>query len=98
MRLDASGQLIEINVPETVSCSVCSGHAERLSSAFQGEGHAYHHYQCCGDACPAAGAIVEHETGDTQRVGPVFGDRDLAVRLATQVHPESPIETGEITP
>ncbi|WP_273837521.1 hypothetical protein [Halococcus sp. PRR34] len=98
MRLDASGQLIEITVPETVSCTACSGHAERLSSAFQGEGLAYHHYQCCDDACPAAGAIVEHETGDTHRIGPVFGDRDLAVRLATQAHPDGSIKPGEITP
>ncbi|MGN8216322.1 hypothetical protein [Halococcus salifodinae] len=98
MRLDASGQLIKITVPETVSCTACDGHAERLLSTYQEEGIAYHNYWCCDDACPAAGAIIEHKTDYNHRVGPVFGDRDLAVRLATQVHLDGSTEPGEITP
>jgi hypothetical protein len=96
MRLDAAGRLLDIDVPEMVSCSACDGHAERLSSAWQGEGIAYHNYQCSEDDCPAGGTIVEHESGDHHRVGPVFGGRDLAVRLATRDHPDVLIEATEV--
>ena len=92
MRLDAAGRLLDIDVPETVRCAVCHGRADRLSSAFQGEGIAYHHYRCRAESCPAGGTIVEHETSGCHRVGPVFGDRDLAVRLATREHPDHPAE------
>lgn len=91
MNLDAAGQFIEIDAPKAVSCTVCDSRAERLSSAYQGEGIAYHNYYCRADDCPASGLIVEYEgdeSGERRRVGPVFGDRDLTVRLATRVHPE----------
>ena len=92
MRLDAAGRLLDVNAPETVRCAACNDRAERLSSAFQGEGVAYHNYRCCTGKCPAGGTIVEHETGDRHRIGPVFGDRDLAVRLAMREHPDLPAE------
>ena len=72
MRLDAAGRLIEIRAPETVNCTACDGCAERLSSAYQSRGLAYHHYRCRDDDCPAGGTIVEYENGDRRRVGPVF--------------------------
>ena len=72
MRLDAAGRLIEIRAPETVNCTACDGCAERLSSAYQSRGLAYHHYRCRDDDCPAGGTIIEHETGDHRRVGAVF--------------------------
>jgi hypothetical protein len=93
MQTDIWGRLLDIDAPETVGCTACGGHAERLSSAWQGEGIAYHNYQCRADDCPAGGTIVEHENGDERRVGPVFGSRDLAVRLAIRDHPDAPVET-----
>jgi hypothetical protein len=97
MRPDAFGQVADADAPETTQCAVCRGTAERLSSAWQGEGIAYHNYQCRTERCPAAGTLIEHENGDHQRVGPVFGDRDLAVRLATREHPDVPAEAEEVT-
>jgi hypothetical protein len=96
MRPDAFGQVIDVDTPETVQCAVCRGTAEHLSSAWQGEGIAYHNYQCRTDRCPAAGTLVEHESGERQRVGPVFGSRDLAVRLALRDHPDAPAEAREV--
>jgi hypothetical protein len=93
MQTDIWGRLLDIDAPETVGCTACDGHAERLSSAWQGEGIAYHNYRCRADDCPAGGTIVEHETGDERRVGPVFGSRDLAVRLAIRDHLDAPVET-----
>jgi hypothetical protein len=94
-RVGAFGRVFDTNASETVRCTVCDGHAERLSSVWQGEGITYHNYQCRAENCPAGGAIVEHEDGDRHRVGPVFGDRDLAVRLATREHPDAPAEGRE---
>jgi hypothetical protein len=96
LQTDIWGRLLDIDAPETVGCAACDGCAERLSSAWQGEGVAYHNYQCSADGCPAGGTIVEHENGDERRVGPVFGDRDLAVRLATRDHPDVPTEAREV--
>ncbi|HET7324372.1 MAG TPA: hypothetical protein VFJ06_08580 [Halococcus sp.] len=96
MRLDAAGRLLTINAPEAVGCTACDGYAERLSSAWQGEGIAYHNYQCSAKGCPAGGTIIERENGEKRRVGPVFGDRDLAVRLATREHPDQPAEAEEV--
>jgi hypothetical protein len=96
MQTDAFGRVIDPDAPETVRCTVCDSHAERLSSAWQGEGVAYHNYQCRADSCPATGTIVEHDDGDECRVGPVFGDRDLAVRLALRDHPEVPADVREV--
>ena len=98
MRLDAAGRFLEINVPTTVGCTACDGHAERLSSAWQGDGIAYHNYRCRAEGCPAGGTIVEHENDTNRRVGPVFGDRDLAVRLTVSDHPDAPGEAPEVTP
>jgi hypothetical protein len=98
MQTDAFGLILDTDTPETVSCSACDGHAKRLSSAWQGEDIAYHNYQCRTEGCPAAGTIVEHDDADNYRVGPVFGDRDLAVRLATRDHPEIPAEAMEVAP
>jgi hypothetical protein len=95
MRLDAFGHVFDIDAPETVDCTACGGTGEYLSSAWQGKGVAYHNYQCRAEDCPAGGAIVEHDDGDERRVGPVFGSRDLAVRLATREHPEVPAEARE---
>jgi hypothetical protein len=95
MQTDAFGQVTNADAPETVRCAVCRGTAEHLSSAWQGEGIAYHNYQCRTDGCPAAGTLIEHESGKRQRVGPIFGDRDLAVRLATREHPDAPAEGRE---
>jgi hypothetical protein len=95
MRPDAFGQVIDADAPETVRCAVCRGTAEHQSSAWQGEGIAYHNYQCRTDRCPAAGTIIEHESGERKQVGPVFGDRDLAVRLATREQSEPPAENPE---
>lgn len=72
MRLDASGRLLEINVPQTVSCTACDGPAERLSSSPQAKGIAYHNYRCRANSCPAGGTIVEHKSGGPRCVGPVF--------------------------
>jgi hypothetical protein len=93
MQTDAFGRLLDIDPPEAVQCAACHGHAERLSSAWQGEGIAHHNYQCRAEGCPAGGTIVEHENDTNRRVGPVFGSRDLAVRLATRDHPNAPVET-----
>jgi hypothetical protein len=98
MRPDALGQVADADAPETTQCAVCRGTAERLSSAWQGEGTAYHNYQCRTERCPAAGTITEHESGELQRVGPIFGSRDLAVRLATRDHPDAPAESREVAP
>jgi hypothetical protein len=98
MRPDALGQVADADAPETTQCAVCRGTAERLSSAWQGEGIAYHNYQCRTERCPAAGTIIEHESGEHHRVGPVFGSRDLAVRLATREHPDAPAESREVAP
>jgi hypothetical protein len=95
MRPDAFGQVIDADAPETAQCAVCRDTAEHLSSAWQGEGTAYHNYQCRTDRCPAAGTLIEHESGERKRVGPVFGDRDLAVRLATREHSDVPAEGPE---
>jgi hypothetical protein len=95
MQTDAFGRLLDIEAPKTVRCAACHARAERLSSAWQGEGVAYHHYQCRTESCPAGGTIVEHENADNHRVGPVFGDRDLAVRLAAREHPDAPAEARE---
>jgi hypothetical protein len=86
MQIDAFGQVIDADAPETIQCAICRGTAEHLSSAWQGEDTAYHNYQCRGDDCPAAGTIVEHDSGEYTQIGPVFGDRDLAVDLATREH------------
>jgi hypothetical protein len=96
MQTDVFGHLLDIDVPETVGCTACNGHAERISSVWQGEGVAYHNYQCQAEGCPAGGTIVEHESGDKRRVGPVFGDRDLAVRLAARDDPAVPTEAREV--
>ena len=96
MQIDAWGRLLDIDAPETVSCTTCDGRAERLSSAYQDEGIAYHNYRCRADSCPAGGTIVERESDEYRRVGPVFGDRDLAVRLITRDHPEMLAEAREI--
>lgn len=98
MQIDAFGHVFDTEAPETVDCTACGGTGEYLSSAWQGEGVAHHHYQCRDDDCPAGGTIVEHERGHRRdrRVGPVFGDRDLAVRLATREHPEAPVESREV--
>jgi hypothetical protein len=96
MQIDAFGQVADADAPETTQCAVCRGTATHLSSAWQGEGIAYHNYQCQTDRCPAAGTIIEHESGERQRVGPVFGDHDLAVRLATREHPDVPGESREV--
>ena len=72
MRLDAAGRLIEIRAPNTVSCTACDSRAERLSSAYQTKGLAYHHYRCRDDDCPAGGTVIKHENGDRRRFGPVF--------------------------
>jgi hypothetical protein len=96
MQTDIWGRLLDIDPPETVRCTACDGPAERLSSAWQSEGIAYHNYQCRAEGCPAGGTIVEHESGDERRVGPVFGSRDLAVRLAIRDHPDVPAEAREV--
>ena len=98
MRPDAFGQIADADAPETTQCAVCRVTAEHTSSAWQGEGIAYHNYRCRADGCPAAGTIVEHESGEHHRTGPVFGDRDLAVRLATREHPDASTECPEIAP
>jgi hypothetical protein len=96
MQTDAFGQVADADAPETTQCAVCRGTAEHLSSAWQGEGIAYHNYQCRTDRCPAAGTLIEHESGEHKRVGPIFGDRDLAVRLATREEPGTLAETEEV--
>jgi hypothetical protein len=63
MQIDAFGRVVDINASDTVDCTACDGHAERLSSVWQGEGVVYHHYRCRNDDCPAGGTIVEHERG-----------------------------------
>jgi hypothetical protein len=98
MQVGAFGRVLDVDAPETVRCAVCRGTAEHLSSVWQGEDIAYHNYQCWGEDCPAGGAIVEHDDGDHHRVGPVFGDRDLAVRLAIRERSEPPAETREVAP
>lgn len=72
MEIDAFGRVINIDAPEAVGCTACDGRAERLSSAWQGEGTVYHNYRCRDDECPAGGTLVEHDEGNNQRVGPVF--------------------------
>jgi hypothetical protein len=72
MQTDAFGRPLDPDAPQTVGCTACDGRAERLSSAWQGEGVVYHHYRCRADGCPAGGTIVEHENGGKRRVGPVF--------------------------
>jgi hypothetical protein len=96
MRVGAFGRLLDSDAPETDRCAVCHARAERLSSTWQGEGIAYHNYQCQSEDCPAGGTIVEHENGHDRLVGPVFGDHDLAVRLATRDRPEVPAEAQEV--
>jgi hypothetical protein len=96
MQTDAFGQVADADAPETTQCAVCRGTAEHLSSAWQGEGTAYHNYQCRTERCPAAGTLIEHESGEHKRVGPIFGDRDLAVRLATREQPATLAETEEV--
>jgi|AntDeeMetagen134_2_1112570.scaffolds.fasta_scaffold00268_13 hypothetical protein len=98
MQTDAFGRLLDIDAPESVQCAACHGRAERLSSAFKGQGIAHHNYRCRNDGCPAGGTIIEHERGGDHRVGPVFGDRDLAVRLATREQSDVPAETQEAAP
>ena len=95
MQIDAFGQVIDADAPETIQCAICRGTAERLSSAWQGEGIAYHNYQCRTERCPAAGTLVEHDSGEYTQIGPVFGDRDLAVRLATREHTDVSAEAQE---
>ena len=95
MQLDAFGRLLDSSVSETSKCAICHGTAERLSSAWQGEGIAYHNYQCRTERCPAAGTIVEHDSGERKQIGPVFDDRDLAVRLVTRDRSDAPTETVE---
>jgi hypothetical protein len=95
MQADAFGRVIDADAPETIQCAVCRGTAEHLSSAWQGEDVAYHNYQCRTERCPAAGTLVEHDSGDRQQVGPVFGDRDLVVRLATREHTDVSAEAQE---
>lgn len=100
MRLDAAGRLLDIDAPDELDCRACGGRATRQTSAFQGRGVVYHHYRCRA-TCPAGGAIVEHEgdnSGERHRVGPVFGDRDLAVRLTTREHLDLPAEAAEVAP
>ena len=98
MRPDAFGQVANADAPETTQCAVCRGTAEHLSSAWQGDGIAYHNYQCRTERCPAAGTLIERESGENHRVGPIFGSRDLAVRLATRERVNGPAETREATP
>ena len=98
MRPDALRQVADADAPETVRCAVCRGTAECKSSAWQGEGTAYHNYHCRTESCPATGTIIEHESAENQSVGPVFGDPDLAVRLATRDHPDAPAESREVAP
>jgi hypothetical protein len=98
MLVGAFGRVLDAEAPETIRCAGCRGTAERLSSAWQGNGTAYHNYQCRGEDCPAGGALVEREDGHNRRTGPVFGDRDIAVRLATRKRPEVRSETQETTP
>ena len=95
MRIDAFGRIVDADTPETIQCAVCRGTADRLSSVWQGEGTAYHNYQCQAEGCPAAGTIVEHNSGGYRRIGPVFGDRDLAVHLATREQSKTLVETVE---
>ena len=95
MEIDAFGRIVNADVPETIQCAVCRGTAEHISSAWQGEGIAYHNYQCQAESCPATGTIVDHDSGGHRRIGPVFGDRDLAVRLLTREQPETPVKTVE---
>lgn len=95
MRTDAFGRIPDPVTPKTIQCTVCRGTAERLSSAWQGEGITYHNYQCQTKRCPAAGTLVEYESGERKRVGPVFGDRDLAVRLVTRDRSATPAEKVE---
>ena len=96
MQIDAFGQVVDTDASETTQCAVCRDTAERLSSAWKGEGITYHNYQCRTDRCPAAGTLLEHESGERQRAGPVFSDRDLAIRLATHEHPDALAETKEV--
>lgn len=96
MLTDAFGRLLDVDAPESVECGGCRARAERLSSAFKGQGITHHNYRCCAEGCPAGGTIVEHDRGVNHRVGPVFGDRDLAVRLATRDHPDAPADTEEV--
>jgi hypothetical protein len=98
MRTGAFGQIPDPDAPETTQCTVCRGTAERLSSAWQGEGIAYHNYQCRTDRCPAAGTLIEHESSEQKQIGPLFGDRDLAVRLVKCDHPNVPADTVEGRP
>ncbi|WP_049996304.1 hypothetical protein [Halococcus sediminicola] len=95
MEIDAFGRIVDADVPTAIQCAVCRGTADRLSSAWQGEGIAYHNYQCQAEGCPATGTIVDHDSGGYRRIGPVFGDRDLAVHLATREQSETPVETVE---
>jgi hypothetical protein len=98
MRPDAFGQVVDADAPETTQCAVCRGTAEHQSSAWQGEGTAYHNYHCRTERCPAAGTIIEHESGERKQTGPVFGDRDLAVRLVTRDRSDTLAETVEGRP
>jgi hypothetical protein len=96
MQVDAFGHFLDIDVPETVRCAVCQDFAERLSSAWQGEGSAYHNYRCRADDCPAGGTIIEYETGERHRIGPVFGGHDLATRLAGRDQSDTPAERRKV--
>lgn len=98
MRTGAFGKIPAPDTPETTQCAVCRGTAERLSSVWQGEGTAYHNYQCRTDHCPAAGTLIEHEHDEQEQVGPLFGDRDLAVRLVKRDHSDTPAKTVEGRP
>ena len=91
MRLDAAGRLLDVDAPDELDCRACGGRAARQTSAYQGQGVVYHHYRCRA-TCPAGGVIVEHDGDKRHRVGPVFGDRDLAVRLAARDHSDQPAE------
>ena len=99
MRLDVWGQPLDIDVSDEFECRVCGGRAKRQASAYQGQEVVYHHYRCRADRCPAGGVIVDHDNSATcRRVGPVFGDRDLAVRLATVERSNEQSDSTEAAP
>lgn len=99
MRLDVWGQPFDIDVPDELECRIYGRRAKRQASAYQRQEVVYHHYRCRAAWCPAGGVIVDHDNSATyRRVGPVFGDRDLPVRLATAKHSNKQSDSTEATP
>jgi hypothetical protein len=88
MYVGAFGRVHEPDAPAGVDCQACGDHARRLSSVSHGSDRYYHHYDCERADCPAGGTIIETD-GSTRGVGPVFGDRDLAVQLAAREQQQS---------